>query len=214
MKLPKSRAWRESRGLTRKELAEEAGLSPQTLASYESGNEARPNNARKLADALGVEVTDLLEETQLPKVQAPREEVYDPKLSDMRRQRYLVALMALAQNLNTRWEEELEQKRDAKAGEFSGWAHGVLGTANTFAKQIFESDVFDHHPDPEQDIKDALLRILVEMSRTTQRILDLWNVRIEEMGAAVAEQERREYQRYDQEFQRIIAENFPETANA
>lgn len=70
LKLPKSRAWREAKGLTRQELAEAAGLSPQTLAGYESGRDARPNNARKLADALGVEVAELMEESQLPKALA------------------------------------------------------------------------------------------------------------------------------------------------
>lgn len=59
MKLPRLREWRELRGKTQVELAEEAGRSSRSIAGYEAGAEARPNTARRLAEALGVEVIDL-----------------------------------------------------------------------------------------------------------------------------------------------------------
>jgi hypothetical protein len=46
-------------------------VSLRSIAGYEGGSEVRPNTARKLADALGVEVGDLLSEAAAPKAQRP-----------------------------------------------------------------------------------------------------------------------------------------------
>ncbi len=67
MQIPRLRRWRERQGLTQKELADLAGVSPRSVAGYEGGDGTRPNTARKLADALGVAVADLMEEDIRPK---------------------------------------------------------------------------------------------------------------------------------------------------
>ena len=71
MKLPRLREWREFRGLTQPELAERAGLSLRSVFNYEHGGNALPNSTRKLAEALGVEIGDLLDEEAHPKGAAP-----------------------------------------------------------------------------------------------------------------------------------------------
>jgi transcriptional regulator with XRE-family HTH domain len=71
LQLPRLKEWREFRGFTQPELAERAGLSLRTVFNYEHGSNALPNNARKLAEALGVQIGDLLSEQDHPKGAAP-----------------------------------------------------------------------------------------------------------------------------------------------
>jgi transcriptional regulator with XRE-family HTH domain len=73
MKLERLKEWRESRGMTQKELAAEARASEYTIARAEAGATVRPNTARRLAEGIGVAVADLLESPPTPagKVSAP-----------------------------------------------------------------------------------------------------------------------------------------------
>jgi transcriptional regulator with XRE-family HTH domain len=60
MKLPRLREWRERRGLTQAELSQRSGTNPTTISRIEGGKRgAHPSTARKLAEALGVEIDDL-----------------------------------------------------------------------------------------------------------------------------------------------------------
>jgi len=62
MKLPRLKEWREKRGLSQEALSELAGVSRDSISSYENGRrEAHPGTAKKLADALEVNVTNLVE---------------------------------------------------------------------------------------------------------------------------------------------------------
>jgi transcriptional regulator with XRE-family HTH domain len=56
------RWWRRARGLTQAELAGASGVERSHLAKIERGEvvEPRPDTLRRLADALGVEVLELL----------------------------------------------------------------------------------------------------------------------------------------------------------
>ena len=71
MHIPNLRELRELHGLTQKELADVSGVSLRSVAGYEGGAHVRPNTARKLAQALNVEVADLVETSSYPKAQAP-----------------------------------------------------------------------------------------------------------------------------------------------
>jgi len=73
MKLARLKDWRESRGLTQKELAEEAHASEWTVTRAEADEEVRPNTARRLAEVLDVTVADLLERPPVPLAEAPQE---------------------------------------------------------------------------------------------------------------------------------------------
>ncbi|SFR12339.1 helix-turn-helix domain-containing protein [Desulfoscipio geothermicus] len=53
---------RQVRGLSQKALAEKAGVAQATVHYIEAGGNATQKTLKKLAAALGVKVTDLLEE--------------------------------------------------------------------------------------------------------------------------------------------------------
>jgi transcriptional regulator with XRE-family HTH domain len=68
LKLPGLREQRELHGLSQSELARVAGVSRDSISNYETGQrEAWPSTAKKLADALAVDIADLVS----PKVPAP-----------------------------------------------------------------------------------------------------------------------------------------------
>ena len=61
MKTPRLREWREAMGETQVTLADKSGVAEHTISRIEHGASLRPTTARKLADALGVAVVDLME---------------------------------------------------------------------------------------------------------------------------------------------------------
>jgi transcriptional regulator with XRE-family HTH domain len=59
------RRLRKRKGLTQQELAKHAGVSQYTITEIETGRrDPRPSTLRKLADALGVEVADIFQESR------------------------------------------------------------------------------------------------------------------------------------------------------
>jgi transcriptional regulator with XRE-family HTH domain len=69
LKLPRLKEVRELRGWSQAKLAEESEVSRDSISNYETGHrEAYPATAKKLADALGVTIADLMEEGNTPKV--------------------------------------------------------------------------------------------------------------------------------------------------
>ena len=73
MKLARTKEWRESHGLTQRELAAAAGVGEVTVARVETGASVSPPTARKLAEALDVSVADLLERPPVPLAEASQE---------------------------------------------------------------------------------------------------------------------------------------------
>jgi transcriptional regulator with XRE-family HTH domain len=73
LKLARTKDWRESHGLTQRELAAEAGVGEVTVARIETGASVTPPTARKIAEALSVSVADLLERPPVPLAEAPQE---------------------------------------------------------------------------------------------------------------------------------------------
>jgi transcriptional regulator with XRE-family HTH domain len=61
VKTPRLREWREAMGETQVTLADKSGVAEHTISRIEHGASLRPTTARKLADALGVAVADLME---------------------------------------------------------------------------------------------------------------------------------------------------------
>jgi transcriptional regulator with XRE-family HTH domain len=60
VRLPRLRAWRKRRGVTQNELAAKAGVAQATITRAERGQAVNIPNARKIAQALGVEYSELL----------------------------------------------------------------------------------------------------------------------------------------------------------
>jgi transcriptional regulator with XRE-family HTH domain len=62
MRLPRLKEWRERQGLSQEALSELADVSRDSISSYERDvREAHPGTAKKLADALEVDVTKLVD---------------------------------------------------------------------------------------------------------------------------------------------------------
>jgi transcriptional regulator with XRE-family HTH domain len=70
LELARTKEWRESHGLTQRELASKAGVGEATVARIETGASVAPPTARKIAEALGVAVADLLERPPVPLAEA------------------------------------------------------------------------------------------------------------------------------------------------
>jgi transcriptional regulator with XRE-family HTH domain len=101
VQIPRLREWREARALTQVELAERAGLSSRSVAGYEAGAGARPPTVRKLAEVLGVEVTDLRGGPEHPLSEAPSSQ--QPTLNG-----------ALEEERRARWDAEVQEARQLR----------------------------------------------------------------------------------------------------
>jgi len=86
LKLARLREIRELHGWSQSKLAEEADVSRDGISNYETGRrEAWPSTAMKLADALGVGISDLVarvEESPLPKGPSPLSAEWALSLAD------------------------------------------------------------------------------------------------------------------------------------
>ncbi len=112
---------RRLRGLSQRDLAEKAGLSTGTIAWLETRkHEPQPRTMRKIAAALGVEVSDLYPEAaNIPLAAAPA-----TPLTDLSRG----AFDAYTRNVGT--EEEARRLRTEFGAEFDalrGWLKGPEG---------------------------------------------------------------------------------------
>lgn len=63
MKLPQLRKWREEAALSQRQLAAKARVTHATISHIETGGDAYPTTAAKLAAALGVKPVDLMTPT-------------------------------------------------------------------------------------------------------------------------------------------------------
>jgi transcriptional regulator with XRE-family HTH domain len=61
LKITRLREWREARGQTQAELSQRSGVSEHTISGVERGASLRVSTAKKLADALGISVVDLMD---------------------------------------------------------------------------------------------------------------------------------------------------------
>jgi transcriptional regulator with XRE-family HTH domain len=89
VQIPRLREWREARALTQVELAEKAGVSSRSVAGYEAGTGARPPTVRKLAEALDIEILDLMGEATHPKASVSSQPSFNGLLEEERRVRDL-----------------------------------------------------------------------------------------------------------------------------
>lgn len=122
MQIPRLREWREARALTQVELADKAGVSPRSVASYEAGGGARPPTVRRLAEALDIEVADLRGEPTRPKEESRSS--LEPSLfngleEERRKEKYLPWLV-FADRYAARWHKKAH-KGGLTRGEILEW---------------------------------------------------------------------------------------------
>ncbi len=95
---------RSEKRLSQAKLAARAGLDPSTVNQIERGvREASPPTLRKLADALDVNIADLLE-SEAPKVQAP---LHEPE--EQQRRDVYTPWLEFINNYADRWEAKIAQ---------------------------------------------------------------------------------------------------------
>jgi transcriptional regulator with XRE-family HTH domain len=122
------RGKRERLGLTLAMLAQKAGTSKNTILSAEHGGDIRPTTARKIAEALGTDIADLLGESDSPKGIAPPsvQLTLNGVLAEARRRPTEQEIKALG-----RWLSYLEQRLDRGNLSRDEIAH-ELDAANAF----------------------------------------------------------------------------------
>jgi hypothetical protein len=107
----------------------------RSVAGYEGGAHVRPNTARKLAQALNVEVADLVEASSYPKAQAPPSSI-QPPLNGFEEERrdptpYELNAIAILEDFCERLEDFLSLA-DCAEVDPAIWpiqAHGILDRA-------------------------------------------------------------------------------------
>jgi transcriptional regulator with XRE-family HTH domain len=98
---------REMLGYGIETVAEEAGVSKNSVLRAEHEEDIRPVTARKIAVALGVRVADLIGESETLKAEAPPPEpTLFNGLEDERRLQYLRPWRAFVHGLARRWEQQ------------------------------------------------------------------------------------------------------------
>jgi transcriptional regulator with XRE-family HTH domain len=118
LKLPRLKEVRELHGWSQAKLAEESDVSRDSISNYETGQrEAWPATAKKLADALHVEIADLREPARelatSGKAEAPREAGHGmaQRLEDL--QRYEAHVSEIAEKYRAETEPLLAAVGDA-----------------------------------------------------------------------------------------------------
>ena len=118
MKLPRLKEVRELHGWSQAKLAEESDVSRDSISNYETGQrEAWPATAKKLADALHVEIADLREPARelatSGKAETPREAGHSvaQRLEDL--QTYEAHISKIAEKYHTEAEPLLVAVGDA-----------------------------------------------------------------------------------------------------
>jgi len=117
LKLPRLKEVRELHGWSQAKLAEESDVSRDSISNYETGQrEAWPATAKKLADALHVEIADLREPVRelatSGKAVAPRE-AGPSDLTEAWKKFYEALLTLPAQPLIEQSDEEIALFREA-----------------------------------------------------------------------------------------------------
>jgi transcriptional regulator with XRE-family HTH domain len=66
VKVLRLKEWREAMGETQASLSEISGVSVFTIIRAEHGESMRPSTAKKIAETMGIEVVDLMDNPQVP----------------------------------------------------------------------------------------------------------------------------------------------------
>jgi transcriptional regulator with XRE-family HTH domain len=127
---PFLRALRERAALSQKDLAELSGVARATIADLETGKRpARPSTLRKVAQGLGVEVTDLYEGPEVPRmwmsVPPSQATLFNGQAEEERCIAYLRAWRVFLEDRAREWRadgEELLQDEEPNDAGAVAWA--------------------------------------------------------------------------------------------
>jgi transcriptional regulator with XRE-family HTH domain len=195
------RQTRERLGLTLSMVAQKAGTSKNTVLSAEHGGDIRPTTARKIAEALNVEIADLMGEPEGPLAVAPssQEKLFNNGvLEEERRHPSLRNWTALINGFADRWGQEItERENEWQAAKPAirkhvkllpnlSWANEVRYTASDVigaANEQLEAAILDIHNSEEAlELFKSVKRLEEVLERT-----DSWYRRDAEDAPKVAE---------------------------
>lgn len=169
--MEKLKRLRQKRELSQVKLAARADLNPATVNQIERGmRDASPGTLRKLADALGVSLYELLEE-ESPKVASPREQTVEPdagrtdEVSEEVRRRFNYLAGGIERDVR-RWEEwitEVRESADVPAPDPRTWARTIgLAAMGRYADAEAQGAVEALTPETERTPEGARLRAALD----------------------------------------------------
>jgi transcriptional regulator with XRE-family HTH domain len=155
VQIPNLRELRELHGLTQKELADVSGVSLRSVAGYEGGAQVRPNTARKLAQALDVEVADLVGASSYPKTPTPQPSLEGAARSETLQEELAVLFRMLARRgegiVNQSRREGPSEALSKKLHEYQAEAAALL-----WIKQAeIGPDIYGHDSDELAEAEEA-----------------------------------------------------------
>jgi transcriptional regulator with XRE-family HTH domain len=180
VQIPNLRELRELHGLTQKELADVSGVSLRSVAGYEGGAHVRPNTARKLAQALNVEVADLVRADSYPKAQAPPSPE-QPDFNGLLEEERRVAIRSQLGSWRGMHEESVARWSRAIDRGFSSAAAAAAFCAEVIAEGAVGQTIIKRHLIPQTEI----LLPEDEAARERQELLETHSHLEEAMHAVV-----------------------------
>jgi transcriptional regulator with XRE-family HTH domain len=196
----KVRRARERLGYSMEMVGEEAEVSKNSILRAEHDGDIRPVTARRIAQALGVEVADLIEESAIPKAAAlpPTEPSFNNVLEEERRSpenltaRFKYQKRLLKEWLD-RWEREIE---DVEANRFilrEGFGNDMTMKSLFALSHVFDKNEGKNMEDLESVLDDIRVgNVVAPDLRDAAEDLQKIAVRLSKLGPRSIEVERRQ----------------------
>jgi len=177
------------RGMNQVDLAKASGVAQNTISEIELGKrEARPGTLKKLAEALGVEISDLLG-ADSPKAQAPLPLEFEAAGAERRRKGIYLPWLEFAGRYADRVHEKARQGKFDR-GAYLEWKETVHDIAAT-ARKLQEEEERGLSPEEWEERQDDLIMWQV-MSRVLGTLASVLDSQKELYDKSDLEQLRRE----------------------
>jgi transcriptional regulator with XRE-family HTH domain len=176
---------REQAGLSQPELSERSGVAQGTISDIERGKrKPRGRTLRKLAQVLGVEVADLLGESETLKAEAPPlEPSLEDALAEERRLHYLNPWADYIQLLARNVEREIEQGHVTDLNWCGEFTRDVISLTHLYNRIL---------PPPEEQTEGERLELL-RLSEAIDRLHQVAEKMDQAMEPVITEMHREMY---------------------
>lgn len=171
---PLLRRLRERAALTQEDLAKLSGVARATIADLEAGKRpARPSTLRKVAQGLGVEVTDLYEGHEVPKtpVAPSQATLFNGEAEEERRIAYLRAWRVFLEDRAREWRadgEELLQDEEPNDAGAVAWAVTNRQTVDNIRNKVIRELATGTSPPEDSSEYQELMGVCDAIDRVTE----------------------------------------------
>lgn len=171
---PLLRGLRERAALSQEDLAKLAGVSRATVADLEGRKRpARPSTLRKVAQGLGVEVTDLYEEHEVPKTPAlpSQATLFNGEAEEERRIAYLRAWRIFLEDRAREWRddgEELLQDEEPNDAGAVAWAVTNRRAVDSIRNNVLREFAKGTYPPEDSSEYQELMGVCDAIDRVTE----------------------------------------------